>query len=202
MSEDPRPDRVLDLETIASAVAAHEPDLAEDSGWAAATALALVDDGAGPEVLFIERASRAGDRWSGQMALPGGRREATDPDLAATAARETEEEVGVSLLDPVGRLDDHRERFSRGYVATFVYTLERRPELHPDPREVAGALWIPLDRLLHPESAVRYRYRGMGPFAGIEHDGRTVWGLTLGILQGFAEVIGEQVPSPDGWTIA
>lgn len=190
------------LEDIVGAVRAHEPDLVGDASWEAATALLLVDDGAGPDVLFIERASRRGDRWSGQMALPGGRREPGDVDLATTAARETLEEVGVHLPDPVGRLDDHRERFGRGYVATFVYALDERPEVVPEPSEVAGAVWIPLSHLLHPESAVRYRYRGMGPFAGIEHEGRTVWGLTLGILQGFADVIGAEIPTPSGWTIA
>lgn len=190
------------LDDIVAAVGDHDPELVGDGGWEAATALVLVDDGLGPDALFIERASRAGDRWSGQMALPGGRREPADPDLAATAARETREEVGISLPDPVGRLDDHRERFGRGYVATFVYALERRPEVVPEPSEVAGAVWIPVAHLLHPQSAVRYRYRGLGPFAGIEHDGRTVWGLTLGILQGFADVIGTELPRPGGWTIA
>ena len=190
------------IEDIVGAVSAHEPDLVGEASWEAATALLLVDDGAGPDVLFIERASRRGDRWSGQMALPGGRREPGDDDLAATAARETLEEVGVHLPGPVGRLDDHRERFGHGFVATFVYTMHERPEVVPEPSEVAGAVWIPLSHLLHPESAVRYRYRGMGPFAGIEHDGRTVWGLTLGILQGFADVIGSEIPTPSGWTIA
>lgn len=190
------------LEDIVGAVRAHEPDLVGDAGWEAATALLLVDDGTGPDVLFIERASRRGDRWSGQMALPGGRREPDDEDLATTAARETLEEVGIHLPAPVGRLDDHRERFGRGFVATFVFALDERPEVVPEPREVAGAVWIPLSHLLHPESAVRYRYRGMGPFHGIEHEGRTVWGLTLGILQGFADVIGAELPTPSGWTIA
>lgn len=193
---------VPSLDAIVDAVGAHDPQLVGDASWEAATALILVEDGADLDVLFIERAARGGDRWSGQMALPGGRREERDPDLATTARRETLEEVGVHLPDPVGRLDDHRERFGRGYVATFVYALDHRPAVVPEPREVAGAVWIPLAHLLHPESAVRYRYRGMGPFAGIEHDGRTVWGLTLGILQGFADVIGTQLPAPRGWTIA
>ncbi|MEP6687797.1 MAG: NUDIX domain-containing protein, partial [Gemmatimonadales bacterium] len=59
-------------------------------------------------VLLIRRADRAGDPWSGHMALPGGRREETDPDLVATAVRETFEEVGLSLApaDLLGSLDD------------------------------------------------------------------------------------------------
>jgi len=48
-------------------------------------------------ILLIRRADRSGDPWSGHMALPGGRREAGDSDLAGTAIRETAEEVGIRL---------------------------------------------------------------------------------------------------------
>jgi hypothetical protein len=50
-----------------------------------------------PEVLFIKRAGRAGDRWSGHTALPGGKRDSTDADDLAAAIRETKEEVGLDL---------------------------------------------------------------------------------------------------------
>ena len=50
-----------------------------------------------PEVLFIKRAARSGDRWTGHIALPGGKREPSDPDDRAAATRETEEEVGLDL---------------------------------------------------------------------------------------------------------
>jgi len=52
-----------------------------------------------PEVLFIKRASRQGDRWTGHVALPGGRRDPDDVDDVAAAVRETEEEVGISLTE-------------------------------------------------------------------------------------------------------
>lgn len=58
------------------------------------------------DVLFIKRARNPRDPWSGHMALPGGRREAHDDDLLATAIRETHEETGIEL-DPeslIGRL--------------------------------------------------------------------------------------------------
>ena len=48
-------------------------------------------------ILLIRRADRSGDPWSGHMALPGGRREPSDSDLAATAIREVAEEVGIQL---------------------------------------------------------------------------------------------------------
>lgn len=195
-----RPAPVLDA--IVERVRAHDPDVVdeEQDGWQASTALILLDEGAGPEALFIERASRPGDRWGGQMALPGGKRDAGDDDLQVTAARETLEEVGVALGDPIGRLDDARERFSRGFVATYVYAVDERPALTLEAAEVATGVWIPVAHLLHPDNMVRYRYRGMGPFAGVRYDRHTVWGLTLGIIQGFADIIGHPLPKPS-WTI-
>ena len=50
-----------------------------------------------PDVLFIKRAARVGDRWTGHIALPGGKRELSDADDQATGIRETKEEVGLDL---------------------------------------------------------------------------------------------------------
>ena len=50
-----------------------------------------------PDVLFIKRAARIGDRWTGHIALPGGKRELDDTDDQATGIRETREEVGLNL---------------------------------------------------------------------------------------------------------
>lgn len=53
-----------------------------------------------PEVLFIKRAARQGDRWTSHIALPGGRRDPEDLDDQAAAVRETIEEVGIDLSAP------------------------------------------------------------------------------------------------------
>lgn len=52
-----------------------------------------------PEVLFIKRAARKGDRWTSHVALPGGRRDPEDADDQAAAIREASEEVGVNLTE-------------------------------------------------------------------------------------------------------
>jgi hypothetical protein len=50
-----------------------------------------------PEILFIKRATRVGDKWNGHVALPGGKRDPEDEDDQVTAVREAMEEVGVDL---------------------------------------------------------------------------------------------------------
>jgi hypothetical protein len=53
-----------------------------------------------PEILFIKRATRVGDKWTGHVALPGGKRDPEDMDDQATAKREAFEEVGIDLSSP------------------------------------------------------------------------------------------------------
>jgi 8-oxo-dGTP pyrophosphatase MutT (NUDIX family) len=186
----------LDLATVRDRIARYEPDARPERslrGWQAATALVVAPGEEDLEVAFILRTERAGDRWSGQMALPGGKRDPEDVDLAATAVRETREEVGLALPDPVGRLDDQGGRVHRGIVATYVFVLDERHPMTPHPGEVAEALWIPLPALFDPAAAARFRWGGI-PFPAIEHDGRVIWGLTHRILGSFAEAIGHELP--------
>lgn len=166
----------------------------DDKAWAA-TALVLHDHPEhGPEILFIERAKRRGDRWSGQMALPGGKRDPIDPDLVETARREAREEVGVVLDRPIGRLPDAGSRRMGGFVACVAFEIDRRPQLTLQESEVAAAVWIPLSHLLDPANAEKYRYRGFGPFQSIRHGEHVVWGMTWGILEQFSELLGRSLP--------
>jgi 8-oxo-dGTP pyrophosphatase MutT (NUDIX family) len=194
VSTPPRFDLPSVLERVATyearAVAAAHPDI-----WAS-TALVLSPGDGGPEIAFIERPERRGDRWSGQMALPGGKRDASDADAAATASREAREEVGLRLGEPVGRLDDVQGRLQHGIVSTFVFALDHRPQLEPAPEEVAAALWIPLPHLLSVEAAFRYRWGGLGRFPAIRHDGRIIWGLTHRIVGSLADALGVPLPDP------
>jgi 8-oxo-dGTP pyrophosphatase MutT (NUDIX family) len=78
-----------------------------------------------PEVLFIKRASRAGDRWTGHVALPGGKREPKDKDDKTAAIRETSEEIGLDLgpdncID-VGNLPERLVTTSWGTVPCVNY---------------------------------------------------------------------------------
>lgn len=188
----------LDLAHVTARIGqrpAHRDPARPDHAWQAAVALVLAPGPDGLAIAFIERAERPGDRWSGHMALPGGKRDRADRDLAETAARETSEEVALALPAPIGRLADQRGRTSAGLVATFVFGLDDRPPLRPQPSEVAAADWIPLAWLFDPANAVRQRWAGI-PFPGIGHRERVIWGLTHRVLDDFATSVGLALPRP------
>src|SRR5689334_10241192 len=80
-----------------------------EPGSRAAVAMVLAPEEDDLRVLMIKRAEHPHDPWSGHMALPGGRHDLGDGDLAETAIRETAEEVGIDLAahgQLINRLDD------------------------------------------------------------------------------------------------
>lgn len=114
------------------------------------------------EVLFIKRAGRAGDRWSGHIALPGGKRDPEDEDDQAAAVRETREEVGLDLsardVLEAGNLPERIVATTFGRVPLmvlcpyiFLYTSKTTPQPRPSPDEVASCHWVPLRALLSPK---------------------------------------------------
>jgi len=146
----------------------------------------------------MERAARAGDRWSGQVALPGGAAEPEDADLLETAVRETREEVGVDLrasARPLGRLERIQARAHEGplplWITPFVFVARApiRPVPGPEARE---AFWFPLGLAASGALDADFRYergdvaRRMPCWV---HEGRTVWGLTYHMLARLNEVL-------------
>lgn len=149
------------------------------------------------EALFIERAAREGDPWSGQVALPGGRFDASDADLLVTARRETREEVALDLDAHgvlLGQLDEHRPRtpaLPPVIVRPFVFALATEPEALVASDEVAHAFWVPLAHLTDParRSEVTIPVRGMRVrLPAIATHDRVIWGMTERILKTFLEV--------------
>jgi 8-oxo-dGTP pyrophosphatase MutT (NUDIX family) len=172
--------------------------------------MVLRDEGRGPEVLFIERARRQGDPWSGHMAFPGGRIDPGDPHARGAAERETREEVGVDLraAEHLGRLDDLQGRHAaapdgRMVISGFVYHAPEPGPLRPN-WEVEHAFWFPLAGLRDPARHVEYPFarNGMQRYPGIrvgEADAHIVWGLTYRFLEVFFQVVGK--PLPDRWDL-
>jgi len=191
---------VITLAAVRRALRDHRPQLADAPGARpAAVALILVEDTNGLEALFIRRAERAGDPWSGQVALPGGRHEPEDPDLLATAIRETREETGVDLAaaERLGALDDLYPRtptLPPVVVRPFVFALARRAALAPSD-EVQRAFWLPLRRLAEPgvRRELTLTVRGVERTfpAYLVTDDELIWGMTERILTPFLDLVAQ-----------
>lgn len=189
--------RVITLAAARRALRTHRPQPVEaPEARPAAVALALLEEKQGLEILLIRRAERAGDPWSGQIALPGGRRDAADVDLAATAVRETREETGLDLsgAERLGVLDDLHPRtptLPPVVVRPFVFALPRRSALVPS-EEVQRAFWLPLARLFAPGArrTITLTLRGAErTFPAYLVDEEVIWGMTERILTPFLELV-------------
>ncbi|MEO1699873.1 MAG: CoA pyrophosphatase [Planctomycetota bacterium] len=144
------------------------------------------------EVLLMRRAHRDGDRWSGQIAMPGGHEEDFDESLVHTARRESREEVGVDpgelvlgALPPV----QARARGARLPLFCFPFVFHHADPAEPEPGpEADEAFWMPLAPALRGDLDTVHRYDHEGVIHKLpawEFEGRVVWGMTFGILSRF-----------------
>lgn len=149
------------------------------------------------ELLLIQRAIHESDPWSGHMAFPGGRRDPTDPDLIATAFRETSEETGVALArtgELIGALDEvepSSPRLPPVLIAPFVTSVPPDTDAVPNPREVQATIWVPLSALRDESAATSILVRleeGDLSFPALRYRHYEIWGLTRRILLQFLEI--------------
>jgi 8-oxo-dGTP pyrophosphatase MutT (NUDIX family) len=185
-------------------------------GRAAAVAAVLRECDGQVELLFIRRASRRGDPWSGHMAWPGGKREPCDTSLLACAIRETREEIGLDLAataDLIGTVRAWRHKGSgprpRGLQGVFPYVFALRPDVAPGVGaatpptrdEVQEVVWIPL--------AYFSAWRSRRPWAWLarwlplvppayRYEGRLVWGLTQWMLADLLTRLAAPAARPHG----
>ena len=162
-----------------------------------AVALILTPGKLGLEALFIRRAERPEDPWSGHIALPGGRRDPADADRLATAVRETKEEVDVSLSASalLGALDDlapSTPNLPPLVIRPYVFGLDPRPDARLS-AEVAGVMWLPLSKLASCEGKAVVPLRGeTREVECYAYGGVVIWGLTYRILKGFLKLADAQ----------
>ena len=169
----------------------------------AAVALVLAGEAADLCLCLIRRAEHESDRWSGHVALPGGRVDPIDLGPREAAIRETREEVGLRLersayLGSLGAQRINRIPGDRT-LSPHVFHLGQALEQFTPNYEVAEAFWVPLRHLLDPRNAV-YRPTSRD---GVTYDspavlyqGHHIWGLTYRVLTVFFERMQLQIARP------
>jgi 8-oxo-dGTP pyrophosphatase MutT (NUDIX family) len=155
----------------------------------AAVLVPVLSDPAGElRVLLVVRFDDGG-LHGGQLGLPGGRPEAGDADLRATALRETEEEIGldrtsVEILAELAPLDT---RATGWRVHPFVGRIPWQTDWTLREGEIVGVLTPAVRDLADPDT------RRTLPFTSVRHaepllvegidlEGHVLWGMTLRLL--------------------
>ena len=152
----------------------------------------------GQDHIVLTRRVETLGKHGGQISFPGGRRDTSDADLAATALREAREELGITLEDVevLGALTPLYIPPSHYLIHPTVAILSRRPVFAPSAAEVAEVIEAPLVGLALPAS------RSVTPMP-VSRNGTTfvvdmphfvvgpyrVWGATAMVLSEFLELL-------------
>lgn len=161
----------------------------EDSEANAAVAILLCAKQTEPELLLVKRAVNPSDPWSGDMALPGGRKHQNDRNILETAVRETREETSIdlSLCYAIGHLQTHTSNRSTSpvHILPFVFVCAEKPEIHLN-QELSKFIWVPLSMLKQPKVTGVVHGREVPCFPAM---GEVIWGLTFRILTSLLDLL-------------
>lgn len=153
----------------------------------AAVLLALTDE-PDPQVILTLRSQQLSSH-SGEVSLPGGRWDATDPSLEYTALRETHEEIGLSP-DQVRILGPLWTRSTRWQVEVtpWLGIVPANAPLTPNPGELDAIFRVPLtwffdDPRIRTDRITIDQRRIYLP--AYEYEGYEIWGFTAGVLTEF-----------------
>jgi len=174
----------VDADRLRSLLAARPRGRVAIDGFAPAAVLVpiVTEPGQSDRLLFTERRHDLSTH-AGQIAFPGGKKDADDADHAACAVRETTEELGIepAAIEVLGLLDDVPTP-TRFVITPVVARLRGPLAMAPNPAEVASVFAAPLDALADPS---RYTANGTRTFLGITYEmheyrwePHRIWGAT------------------------
>jgi 8-oxo-dGTP pyrophosphatase MutT (NUDIX family) len=174
--------------------------LRSGAGRPAAVLVGLMADTAGWQVIMTERASHLAHH-AGQISFPGGKVDAMDQTLVATALREADEEIALpaSQVDILGGLDPVTSPV--GFIVQpIVGIVAPQVALQPCPDEVAQILTLPLADLISPPRHRRESYVREGRRREvwvIDHPEHYIWGLSAAIIVDLATRVRGMVGADD-----
>ncbi len=153
----------------------------------------VVYRGSEARVILTKRSS-ALKHHPGQIAFPGGKQDAADVDIRATALREAHEEIGLSpdTVDILGNLPRHET--VTGFDVTPVLARIHAPFIpRPDHGEVAEVFDVPLSHLMDPGRyrVEKRRWQGVWRrYYAVPFGPYYIWGATARILRMMAAMAG------------
>jgi 8-oxo-dGTP diphosphatase len=163
--------------------------ISDEQGANAAVALLLKPKRNDFDLLLVKRVENPSDTWSGQMALPGGKREPKDKDLKDTVMRETMEETGI-------KLDDRRflgvltaissESKPEIKILPFIVLLKDEPKLKLNKEELESFIWVPFEEIVQSKGTVEFSFGKVSAYIFAD---AIVWGVTYRIINKFIQAV-------------
>ncbi|WP_439104686.1 CoA pyrophosphatase [Celeribacter marinus] len=150
----------------------------------------FIERDSGLHLILTKRASHL-KHHPGQIAFPGGRMDADDVDVTATALREAHEEIGLlpENVEVIGNLPSH-ETVSRYAMTPIIGRVKGDFYAICEPGEVAEVFEVPAHFVLDPDKfRVESRlWRGaIRSYYTVPYGPYYIWGATARVLKGLAE---------------
>lgn len=171
----------------------YEEILTKQPRWAAVNILLYLKNERWHIPLMV-RATNKKDLHSGQISLPGGKKENTDNSFAYTAMRETSEELGIEL--PYIRLIREISPIyippSNFYVHAYISYTKRNPKFSLQTTEATELIEMPVDVLFSlpvvPHTEILPGVGGIS-VPVISYKEYKIWGATSMILSEFSQLL-------------
>ncbi|CAE6216733.1 unnamed protein product [Arabidopsis arenosa] len=156
-------------------------------------------------VILTKRSSTLSSH-PGEVALPGGKRDAEDKDDIATALREAREEIGLdpSLVTVISVLEPFVNKKGMSVVPVIGFLLDKKAfKPLPNPAEVEEIFDVPLEMFLKDKNrraeereheGERYLLQYFDYYSEDKERNFIIWALTAGILIRVASIVYQRLP--------